>query len=311
MKEPKNENKPKIIVILGPTATGKSDLGVRLAKKFNGEIVSADSRQVYTGLDIGSGKITKKEMLGIPHYLLDVISPINKKRKELQKPFSVVNYQKKAYKAIDKILTKNKIPILVGGTAFYIQSIVDGIVLPEVAANPTLRLQLEKEPIEKLQRKLKKLDPKRYSEIDIKNKVRLIRAIEIATTLGSVPKTKAKPKYNCLQIGLKLPTEKLHENIVKRLTKRMSQGMLEEARLLHQKGLSWKKMEALGLEYRYQAQYLQNKITKEKMLEKILNKSHQFAKRQMTWFKRDPRINWFDSNKKDMKKIEKTIFDFL
>lgn len=278
---------PKIIAILGPTATGKSDLAVDLAKKFNGEIISADSRQVYKGLDLGSGKITKTEMKNIPHHLLDVVSPNRKK-------YSVADFQKLAYKKIDDILRRGKLPIVAGGSAFYIQSIVDGIILPEIKADPALRKKLEKWPLEKLQTKLKKLDPERYTEIDQQNPVRLIRAIEIATQIGRVPKMKAAPKYDCLQIGLKLPQSELHDRIARRLEKRMKKGMLAEAKRLHENGLSWKQMESLGLEYRYMALHLQKKISRAEMLEQIQIKSQQFAKRQMTWFKKDARIQWFN-----------------
>ena len=188
-------NKPKVLIILGPTATGKSDVAVDIAKKFsayggsaagrNGaEIISADSRQVYKGMDLGSGKITKKEMRGIPHYLLDVVKP--------NTIFSVSKYKQLAEKAIKKIIAKNKLPIIVGGTGFYIDSISKNIELPEVKPNKKLRKRLEKKSAEELFTMLKKLSPTRAKNIDRYNKVRLIRAIEIAKTLGTIPKIKEK-----------------------------------------------------------------------------------------------------------------------
>jgi tRNA dimethylallyltransferase len=297
------KNKPKIIVVLGPTATGKSDLAVQLALKFNGEVVSADSRQVYKDLDLGSGKITEEEMKGVPHYLLDVADP----NTEI---FSVADFQKLAYEKIDDILSRGKVPIVCGGTAFYIQSIVDGIVLPDITANPKLRKKLESWSLEKLQKKLKKLDPERYSEIDEQNPVRLIRAIEIAKQFGKVPKLKSNPKYECLQIGLKLPEEELQQKIALRLEKRMFAGMLDEGKSLHEKGLSFQRMEALGLEYRFMAEHLQGKISLEEMLEQIRIKSRQFAKRQMTWFKKDKRIEWFEPLKNETE-ISNLIGKFL
>jgi tRNA dimethylallyltransferase len=294
---------PKILIILGPTATGKSDLSVELAQKFNGEVVSADSRQVYTGLDLGSGKITKEEMFGIPHHLLDVVDP----KSEI---FSVADFQKLAYREIEGILSRGKLPIVAGGTAFYIQSIVDGIVLPEIKADVKLRKELEILPLEKLQAELKKIDPERYSNIDINNPVRLIRAIEIARQMGSVPELKSEPKYECLQIGLKLSVEELNINIARRLESRVELGMLEEAENLHASGLSWERMEALGLEYRFMAQHLQNKISMKEMLEQIQTKSHQFAKRQMTWFKKDERISWFEP-KQNESQIEILVENFI
>jgi tRNA dimethylallyltransferase len=286
------------LVILGPTATGKSDLAIQLAKKYNGEVISADSRQVYTDLNIATGKVTKKEMQGVPHHMLDVISP--------KKNFSVVAWKEQVEKVIKDIQARGKLPIICGGTGFYIQSIVDGIILPEVPPNPKLRKKLEKLSLPELVSILKKLDPKRLKNIDAKNPVRLIRAIEIATELGSVPKVKKqKTSYDFLQIGLMLPDLVLQKNIHTRLLSRMKQGMIKEAHDLHTKGLSWKRMHELGLEYRYVADYLQNKLTKTEFLQRLETEIWRYAKRQMTWFRRDQRIKWF--HPKDVKSIKKEI----
>ncbi len=287
----------KIIVILGPTASGKSDLGVIIAKKINGEIISADSRQVYKGMDIGSGKITKREMLGVPHHLLDVASP--------KRTFTVSHYQKLANQKIAKIINRNKTPIIVGGTGLYIQSIVDGIVLPEVGPNHDLRQKLEKLSVSQLFTKLQKMDPARAKTIDAKNPRRLIRAIEIATALGKVPKLKNKPSpYNFILIGLNPGEKILKQNIHKRLEKRLKQGMVQEVKKLRVTGLSWKRLESFGLEYRFIAQYLQSKITKEEMKTLIEKESWQYAKRQMTWFKRDGRIKWVIKPQEALKLIK-------
>ena len=280
---------PKILVILGPTASGKSDLAVKLAKKFSGEVISADSRQVYKGLDIGSGKITKKEMLGVPHYLLDVMSP--------KKIFSVAQYKKLADKVIKNILKRGKLPIICGGTGFYIDSVTQNIILPEVKPNNELRKKLEKMSLEKLQTKLTKFDPERAKKIDLKNKVRLIRAIEIATALGSVPKIKVNPEYETLYIGLNWQKDKLAERILKRLKKRMKEGMVEEVESLHKDGLSWKRLESLGLEYKNLALYLQKKISEKELLKNIYVESIQYSNRQMTWFKRNKDIHWLEPEK--------------
>jgi tRNA dimethylallyltransferase len=292
---------PKIIVILGPTATGKSDLAVLLAKKFKGEIISADSRQVYKGLNIGSGKITKKEMRGIPHHLLDVVSPTT--------IFSVATFQKKAQKVIRDIIKRKKIPILCGGTGFYIQSIVEGIVLPEVKPNKDLRKQLEAKSVRELFIILMNLDRNRAITIDPNNPTRLIRAIEIATALGRVPTMIAKPLYTSLQIGLDFPDTKLKRRIQLRIQKRLKQGMIKEVEQLHKRGLSWKRLYDLGIEYRFIAEYLQNKLTKENMLEKLQNEIWHFAKRQRTWFRRDANVKWFQPQQ--IKKIEKEVEKFL
>jgi len=306
----KNRKKPKIVVIVGPTAIGKSSLAVELAKKFDGEIISADSRQVYKGLDIGTGKITKKEMRGVPHHMLDVANP---KRK-----FSVVEYKKISEKILSYMIVRNKLPIVVGGTGFYIQALVDNITLPEVPPNPKLRKKLEKKNTEELFKILKKLDPKRSGSIDRYNPRRLIRAIEIAKHLGFVPKSyKLKAKsYDSLFIGLDSPDRKLKERIKKRLNERIRQGMIAEARKLHKEGLSYKRMRELGLEYKYLADFLDppagragKKITKEEMIEQLETAIWQYAKRQRTWFKRDKRIKWIKPS--GQKKIEKEIERFL
>jgi len=300
----------KLIVILGPTASGKTEFSLKLAKKYsalggpasgwNGaEIVSADSRQVYKGMDIGSGKITKKEMQGIPHYLLDVANP---KRK-----FTVSQYQKLALKSIKNIQRKNKLPILVGGTGFYIQSVVDGIIIPEVKPNWELRKELEKLTTEEMFEKLKKLDSKRAEIIDKNNPRRLIRALEIVLITGNavpVLSTK-KQQFNILQIGIKKSPEELKKLIKKRLLKRLkNNAMINEVKKLHKSGLSFKRLEEFGLEYRFVAQYLQNKITFQEMIDKIQIESEHYAKRQMTWFKRDNRIIWVN-NYKEAEKLFK------
>ncbi|MEK7228080.1 MAG: tRNA (adenosine(37)-N6)-dimethylallyltransferase MiaA [Patescibacteria group bacterium] len=271
----------KIIVVCGPTATGKSDYAVKLAKKFppagGGEIISADSRQVYKGLNIGSGKITKKEMRGVPHHLLDVANP--------RRVFTVAQYKKLADKAIKNILARGKTPILCGGTGFYIDSVIYDQNFPEVKPNKTLRKQLEKWPLEKLATKLQKLDPERFEMIDTKNKVRLIRAIEIATVLGAVPKIKRVQKYDVKWIYLDFPDEVLKKRIHIRLFARI-RGIVTEVKKLHKQGVSWKRLEALGLEYRYMALYLQKKLTKQEMLTQLEFAIWHYAKRQRTWFKK-------------------------
>ena len=340
-------HKQKIIIILGQTATGKSDLTVKLAKKLNGlnrslgsvgrtsprevlgEIISADSRQVYKGFDIGTGKVPRDQNLklqitnykqypnsksqiqnnyfykGVKHHLLDVASP--------KRQFSVAEYKKLAEEKIKDILKRGKIPIIVGGTGLYIQSIVDNVVYPEVKPNSKLRQKLSKLNTEKLFQILKNLDPQRAKNIDAKNPHRLIRAIEIAKVLGNIPKiNKRESRWQALQIGIKLSDKILKERISRRLFARIRAGMINEAKKLHKQGLSWKHMEELGLEYRYLALYLQKKLTKEQFIEQLNNAIWQYAKRQWTWFKRDKRIYWFDVSKKsNLKKIEKLVKKFL
>lgn len=288
----------KIIAIVGPTASGKSDLTVELALwiernqeefKFKGaEVISADSRQVYKGMDIGTGKITKEEMKGIPHHLLDVASP---KRK-----FTVAQYKNKALATVEKIFNKNKVPILVGGTGFYMQSVIDGIAIPEVPPDWELRKRLDKKTKNELYERLKKTDPRRAEEVKY-NKRKLIRALEIVNkTKKPVPPLERKPlPYPVLMLGIKIEIEELKELIRKRLLKRMEQGMIEEVKKLKESGVSWQRIEEFGLEYRWIGKYLQNKVTREEMLERLQKDIENFAKRQMRWFLQDNRINWIEN----------------
>ncbi len=269
--------KPRVFVILGQTATGKSDLAVQIAKKINGEVISADSRQVYKGLDIGTGKITKKEMKGVPHHLLDVAHP--------KKRFSVAEYQKLALSAMADIIKRGKVPIICGGTGFYIDAVTKGIILPEVPPNLKLRKTLDKKSEEQLLKILEKIDKRRAKSIDSKNKVRIIRAIEIAKALGKVPEiVEAKPNYQFIKIGLHLPPAKLKTKIEKRMKKMFEQGLLNEIKMLKKLGVSNKRLKELGFEYN------------DPTYEKVVKANLQYAKRQMTWFNRDKEIKWYDAS---------------
>jgi len=278
--------KPFVIAIVGPTAIGKSDYAVKLAKKIGGEIISADSRQVYKGLNIGSGKVTEKEMGGIPHHMLDIANP--------KKVFSVHDYKKKSEKKIADILKRGKTPIIVGGTGFYIDSLLGNISLPEVPPNKGLRRKLEKETKEKLFSDLQKLDKVRAKVIDKNNKVRLIRALEIINAIGKVPKAKIKSPYKVLWVGINTDRVELRKRIEKRLKLRLEQGMIEEVENLHKNGLSYKRMDELGLEYKYSAMLIQKKLTKDEFFKILSDKIYQYAMRQITWFKRNKKISWME-----------------
>lgn len=298
MKKIKN----KIIVILGPTAVGKSDIAVKISKKYNGEVISADSRQVYKGLDIGTGKITEKERRGIHHWLIDIVSP--------KKTFNVSDYKKLAEQKIKIILKRSKLPIICGGTGFYIDAVVNNTLLPEVPPNLKLRNDLNSKKINELQNILKDLDINRFNNIDLNNKIRIIRAIEIAKTIGKVPKIiNNQNSFEFLKIGLIIPLEDLRNKINKRLKKRIKEGMIQEAEKLHKKGISFKRMRELGLEYRYLADFLEKKITEKEMIQILQTEIWKYSKRQMTWFKRDKNIKWF--NPKEIKKIQKEIHNFI
>lgn len=296
-----SNNNDKLIAILGPTASGKTSLSIKLAKKFNGEIISADSRQVYKGMDIGTGKVTKKEMEGIPHYLLDIVSP--------KKIFDVTQFKKLADKAIATIYKKNKIPFIVGGTGFYIQSVVDNILPPSVKPDWKLRKKLEKKSNSKLYKMLQKIDPKRAQSIDKNNPRRLIRALEIVikSKRPVPPLTVQKPNFKALFLGVKKDQKELKNLIRKRLLKRLDLGMAEEIKKLHKSGVSWKRLEEFGLEYRYIAQYLQGKIKYDKMVVLLQKEIEHYAKRQMTWFKRDRRIQWVKDYRQALKISERFL----
>ncbi len=288
----------KLIVIVGPTASGKSSLAIKLAQKLQGEVISADSRQVYKGMNLGTGKVTKKEMAGIPHHLLDIASP--------KTIFSADKYQRLSRLALKKIWTKNKTPIICGGTGFYIQVLVDGLVLPEVPPNKILRNKLTKLDAEELFKILKTKDPERANNIDKQNPARLIRSIEIADALGKVPQLKTNPlDAQTIYIGINPGKEKLKSNIHKRLLARIKLGMLAEIKKLHKSGVSFQKLESFGLEYRYGALLLQNKISEQNFLIELEKAINDYAKRQITWFKRNPNIHWVKNYNEAQKIISK------
>ncbi|OHA13112.1 MAG: hypothetical protein A2909_01420 [Candidatus Tagabacteria bacterium RIFCSPLOWO2_01_FULL_39_11] len=358
-KLPDGANPQKIIVILGPNASGKSEMAVKIAKKFNGEIISADSRQVYKGLDIGTGKVegvwkTVKTInsdklrhgivcqnlenqckrifiyKNIPHYCIDFVSP--------KKVYSAGEFKKCGQKAIDDIIKKGKLPIFCGGTGFYIEAALDMIKLPGIPADWKLRKKLEKKSSEQLFKMLQKLDPSRAKNIDPKNKRRLVRAIEITAS----PDTKCQnelfrhpmPELNALFLGITHDPEILKKRIERRLLARIKQGMIKEVENLHKKWLSWKRLDDLGLEYRWISLYLkkinkikkaykmrgrnfsmQSKSTYDEMIAKLNVEIRRYAKRQMTWFgglnsrlkKENNRIYWI----KNQKDAEKLIITFI
>ncbi len=276
----------KIIVILGQTATGKSDLAVKIAKKIKGEIISADSRQVYTGLDIGTGKITKKEMKGVPHYLLDVVGP--------KKKFTVTEFKKLAEEKIEDIIARGKTPIICGGTGFYIDAVTKGVVFPEVPPNTKLRKDLDNKTPEQLFKMLQKLDSRRAKGIDAKNKVRLVRAIEMAQALGKVPHLATRsPSYEFIKVGVVLPIEELQKKVTKRVGQMFKAGLRKEIAKLKKMKVSDKRLKELGFEY--------YKPTPER----VISETIKYAKRQTTWFKRDKEIKWFSPL--EYKKIEEYI----
>ena len=327
----KGEYSGNIIVIVGPTASGKSEVAVRLAKKYNGEVISADSRQVYRGLDIGTGKVpisferSENTKLSIPssvraergiqmhykgirHHLIDIASP--------RRQFSAARFQKLGQKALRDILRRGKTPIIAGGTGFYIDALLSPNLIPAIPPQRELRQELERRTLEELYAKLRKVVPKRAKMIDRKNKRRLIRALEIAyaskqkVTQQFHGIVESNQSLKILKIGLLVPKEKLKGRIRKRFMQWMRQGFLDEVRNLRKpldetRGLSWKRIEGFGLNYRRAAEYLQGKISREQMIEKSVSEIYKYTKRQMTWFKRDESIHWIQKPKEAEELVRK------
>jgi tRNA dimethylallyltransferase len=297
------KNKPKIIIICGPTATGKTSLSLQIAKQYNGEIISADSRQVYKGLDIGSAKVTKQEMNGIPHHMIDVADPKN--------TFTAQEFVEKSKKIILQIMLRGNTPIICGGTGMYIDALVYNQSFPNVPPNKKLREKLEQLSIDELFKQLQQKDPRRANTIDKNNKVRVIRSLEIIDSIGIVPKQKQSTLYNPLFIGLDVHKDILNERILERIIERLeNQDMLHEVKSLYKNGISYERMESLGLEYRFMARYLQHKITYDNMIEQLHTATKQFAKRQRTWFKRNKKIHWFNPTT-DQKDIHFLVKKFM
>ena len=281
----------KLAVLLGTNASGKSALGIRLAGRFGGEIISADSRQVYRGLDLGSGKITPEQARLVPHHLIDVA--------EVTAYYSLAEYQRAAYGAIDAVAAAGKLPFLVGGTGLYVSAIVEGYELVDVPPNELLRAELESLSLEQLAGRLEKADPAAAGQIDKKNSRRLIRALEIAAAghAHSAGRRRA-PRYDCLQLGLSWPKEILEARIETRLRDRLAAGMIEEVAGLRRRGVADRQLEKLGLEYRFITRYLRGDLgTLEDLRRQLGIAIRQFAKDQLTWFKRDRRIIWLDTGK--------------
>ncbi|MBI2050867.1 MAG: tRNA (adenosine(37)-N6)-dimethylallyltransferase MiaA [Parcubacteria group bacterium] len=276
--------KPKLIAILGPTASGKSTLAIGLAQKFGGEIISADSRQVYRGLDIGAGKVTIGEQAAVPHHLLDIVEPGD--------DFSVAGFQRLACAAIGDILERNKIPFLAGGTALYAYAVIDNYQLADVPPNPKLRNELAAKSLAELQAMV---PPGILNEDDYQNPRRLIRAIEKLRAGASLGSDKLPPRYDALILGIDVPREELYKKIDQRVDERIEQGMIEEVERLRQNGVSDEWLVNLGLEYAWITEHLQGAWPKDKMIERLKGAIHAFARRQMAWFNRDQRIHWVQS----------------
>jgi tRNA dimethylallyltransferase len=291
-----------LVIIVGPTASGKTSLSIKIAQAHQGEVISADSRQVYQGMDLGTGKVTTDEMQGVPHHLLDVVPP--------NTVYNASDFVTAASKAITEIHSRGHLPVIAGGTFFYIDSLLGRITLPQVPPNESLREELLLLDVNTLFARLEARDPVRAKTIDRENPHRLIRAIEIATTLGAVPTlaTTDSP-YRPVTFGITIDKETLHANIYTRLITRLEAGMVAEVERLLAQDITHERLESFGLEYRYISRYLRSLISYETMVEEINTKTRQFAKRQYTWLKRDPSIIWVDPE--DMATISSHIDTLL
>lgn len=297
------KSNPKAVVILGPTSSGKTEMSVKLAKQFNGVVISADSRQFYRGMDIATAKTTKDQRGGVPHYMIDIANP--------DQDFNLSLYQTTVYNLLNTInrwnwiRPKKTLPFIVGGTGLYIQAIVDGYQLPRVAPNPKLRIELEQTSLANLIKRLKKLDPN--STIDLNNKRRVVRAIEVLTTAGKFERKAKPPNFSFLMIGIKRERSDLNRRIHQKIQQMQEQGLVKEAKTLLEKGYDFSQPAFSALGYHHLHEYIKGRLTLKQALQKMETDTKKFAKRQMTWFNRDQRIHWVSR----LSEAEKLIKDFI
>lgn len=306
------DSKQKLLVIIGPTAVGKTRLSIEMAKRFNGEIISGDSMQIYRGMDIGTAKIKKHEMEGIPHHLIDILEP--------NESFSAAQFQRLVRDKITEIAAKGKLPIIAGGTGLYIQSVIYDYQFPDISGDQRVRQKLEQKAKdigpEALHQELMKVDPRRASEIHPKNVRRVIRALEIYHQSGKIRMdyentVKSDLIYQTAIVGLTMDRERLYERINLRVDKMVEEGLLEEVKTLYQRGLrDCQSIQAIGYKEIYQ--YLDGEMTLEEAIEKLKQNSRRYAKRQLTWFRNKMEVKWFDiTNVNDLPKKEEDISHYV
>ncbi|MEZ4870336.1 MAG: tRNA (adenosine(37)-N6)-dimethylallyltransferase MiaA [Caldilineaceae bacterium] len=301
---------PPVLVLLGPTAVGKTALSLELCKRFQGEVVSADSRQIYRGMDIGTAKVSAAEQALVPHHLLDICAP--------DEPFSLADYQALAYQLIDAMHQRGKLPILVGGTALYIRAVVEGLRIPEVPPNPALRAELEAFLAQAgraaLFARLQAVDPATAAVIDAQNPRRVLRALEIVTTTG---RSKVElegadpPPYRFLLIGLDRPRPLLYARIDQRVEQMMAQGLIAETEALLAAGYRPPLPAITSLGYREIIDYLAGQFTLEEAIAKIKYETHRYVRHQYTWFRKMKGIHWFDLETTDVAHIYALVASFL
>jgi len=296
-------------VILGPTASGKTHLASKLAYDLQGEIISADSRQVYKNMDIGTGKDLNQYIINgrrIPYHLIDIVAPENE--------FNLFEFQYRFYKIFSELIEKKILPVLVGGTGLYLESVLTGYNMPHAPMNQELRKSLYRKSKDELQKMLLALKPQLHNKTDLEDSERLIRAIEIERARSIKDQDQGeKPSIDAVVFGIRWERSTLRQRITVRLKERLEQGMIEEVMNLHDTGLTWTKLESFGLEYRFISQYLQRKISFDEMTNKLNAAIHQFAKRQETWFRRMEKkgivINWLQSN--DYSLLKESVMKLL
>jgi len=292
----------KLVVITGPTASGKSGLGIDLALKYSAEIVSADSRQIFRGLDLGTGKVTPEETQGIPHYLIDVVSP--------NEFFSVTDFQELSYRAIDDIHARGVKAFLVGGTGLYVNAVTDGYNIIKERIDPELRNEVAAKPLSELISILEEKNPAALEKLDLKNKRRVERAVE-RVILGNTEEPVNTPHYDTLVIGTDWPREMLYERIRKRLDMRLEMGMIDEVAGLRKNGASDDFLYSLGLEYRYILMYLRNEFESyDAFYDKLFMEIRHLAKEQMTWFRKRKDMHWIDMTGDPFREASALIEEF-
>ncbi len=308
------EKLPKIIALAGPTASGKTDLGIQLAKRFNGEIISADSRQIYKKMTIATGKplgvwqevdgTSAYVVEGVPHYLMDLIDP--------GEEFTLAQFKESALSAIRHIFQRGKVPLIVGGTGLYLWSLIDNLSLPPVAPNKKLRDGLEGKSLVELVELLRNIDPKSALKVDLKNQQRVIRALEVAILTGNSfteQQLKGDPLFEVLQLGIRRPQGELNERINERIKRQFEDGIIEETKDLIRQHYQWNLSSMKGIGYKEIDHYLRGELSLKEVREKIQGATRRYAKRQLTWFKRDDRIMWLPPENFDA--AARLISDFL
>lgn len=305
---PSNFNLSPLLVIVGPTGVGKTALALALCEKLRGEVVSADSRLLYRGMDIATAKPTRAEQARVRHHLIDLVNP--------DETYTLSQYQADAYAAIDEIHARHLIPFLVGGTGLYVRAVVEGLQIPRVAPNPERRAELEREPVAQLYARLQSLDPEAAAKILPNNARRIIRALEVIEATGepmSKLQTRQPRPYRTIQIGLTMPREELYRRADARIDQMLAAGLVEEVRGLVARGYSFALPSMTGLGYREIGMYLRGEMTLDDAVQLLKFNTHKFIRHQYNWFRpTDARIKWFDMTERAVvEKIEKVVEEFL